>query len=145
MNKCVFGIHKYKHTLPNNTPYLGSTKKTKWASHLFHISLSHAVESTFSSADINTHTHKDFVLPPKLNISLPRTVFSVLLISVRNHTVHLIGQIVFKARNGLTGPASYEVSGGALHLVQAHVARLRDLPLGKVHKLRIPGIDAETL
>lgn len=45
----------------------------------------------------------------------------------------------------MAGPASYEVGGGALHVVQTHVTRFGDLPLGEAHKLRVPGVDAEAL
>lgn len=89
---------------------------------------------------------KDFVLfLHNLHTSLSLTVISVLLISVGNHTIHFIGQFILKARNRLTGSASYEVSSSALHLVQAHVAGFGNLPLGKANKLRVPGVDAETL
>lgn len=81
----------------------------------------------------------------KLHTSLSHTVISVLLISVRNHAVHFVGQFLLKARNWLTGSSSYEVGGRALHVVQTHVTGFGDLPLGKAHKLGVPGVDAETL
>lgn len=77
--------------------------------------------------------------------STSHTASSVLLISVRNHAVHFVGQLVLEARNGPSGPTCYEVRGGALHLVQAHVAGLGDLTLGEADKLGVPGEDAETL
>lgn len=64
---------------------------------------------------------------------------------VRNHAVHFIGQFVLKARNGLAGTTSDEVSGGALHLIQAHVTGFGNLTLGKVHKLGVAGVEAEAL
>lgn len=77
--------------------------------------------------------------------NLPLTASSVLSISVRNHAVHFVGQLVLEARNGPSGPACYEVRGGALYLVQAHVTGLGDLTLGKADKLGVPGEDPETL
>lgn len=65
--------------------------------------------------------------------------------SVRNHAVHFVGQFVLKARNGLACSTSDEVSGSALHLVQAHVTGFSNLTLGKVHKLGVASVDAETL
>lgn len=64
---------------------------------------------------------------------------------VRNHAVHFVGQLVLEARDGLAGAAGDEVGGGALHLVQAHVAGFGNLTLGKVHKLGVASVDAETL
>ena len=65
--------------------------------------------------------------------------------SVRDHAVHLVGQLVLEARDGLAGSAGDEVRRRALHVVQTQVTRLRDLTLRKVHELRVPGVDAETL
>lgn len=77
--------------------------------------------------------------------STSHTASSVLSISVRNHAVHFVGQLVLEARDGASGPACYEVRGGALHLVQAHVTGLGDLTLGEADKLGVPGEDAEAL
>lgn len=77
--------------------------------------------------------------------STSHTASSLLSISVGNHAVHFVGQLVLEAGNGLSGPACYEVRGGALHLVQAHVTGLGDLALGEANKLGVPGEDAETL
>lgn len=64
---------------------------------------------------------------------------------VRNHAVHFIGQLVLKARHGLAGSTSDEVSGGALHVIHAHVTGFSNLTLGKVHKLGVAGVETETL
>lgn len=113
-----FGIHKQNHSITNNGLLVRGEKQ--YASPVFrHLKKPHT--------------------------PLPRTAISVLLISVRNHTVHFIGQFVLKARNRLSGSASYQVGSGALHFVQAHVTGFSNLPLGKVHKLWVPGVDAETL
>lgn len=89
------------------------------------------------------HTpHKIFC---SLLFSLSHTVISVLLISVRNHTVHFISQFILKARNGLTGSPSYQVRSSVLHIIQAHVTSFSNLSLGKTHKLRVPGVDTKTL
>lgn len=66
-------------------------------------------------------------------------------ISVRNHAVHFVGQFVLEAGNGATGSSCDQVNGGALHLVQTHVTRLGDFPLGKVDELGVPSVDAEPL
>ena len=90
--------------------------------------------------------HFLFFLPEQTShTSHSHTVISVLLLSVRNHAVHFISQLVLKARNRLTGSASYEVSGSALHVVHTHVTGFGDLPLGKAHKLGVPGVHTETL
>lgn len=95
---------------------------------------------------MQTHTtKKDLVLLFFKLHTLSHTVISVLLISVRNHTVHFIGQFILNARNRLTGSARYEVRSSVLHLVQAHVTGFSDLPLGKAHKLRVPGVNTEAL
>lgn len=77
--------------------------------------------------------------------NLPHTASSVLSISVRNHAVHFVGQLVLEVSDGARGPACDEVRGGALHLVQAHVTGLGNLTLGEADKLGVPGEDAETL
>lgn len=77
--------------------------------------------------------------------STAHTVSPVLSISVRNHAVHFVGQLILKPRNGPSGPACDEVRGGALHLVHAHVTGFGDLTLGEADKLGVPGKDAETL
>lgn len=91
---------------------------------------------------LNRYKHTPLERP---HTPLSCTVILVLLISVRNHTVHFIGQFVLKARNRLSGSASYQVSSSALHFVQAHVTGFSNLPLGKGYKLWIPGVDTEAL
>lgn len=66
-------------------------------------------------------------------------------VSVGNHAVHLVGQLFLEAGEGPRGPARYEVRGGVLYLVHAHVTGLGNLPLGEADKLGVPGEDSETL
>lgn len=113
--------------------YFGTKKKTKLASQLCHIFHTHILASFL----LSRLKHTTFV---QIQI-----IHTVSLMSVRNHAVHFVSQFVLKARDGLTGSSWYEVSSGALHLVQAHVTGFGDLTLGEAHKLRIPGEDAETL
>lgn len=138
------------HILPNAKYNLGTTKKTKLVSfvshHFYTRGTVHFLFFFFSSsADVNAHhiKKKFFLQTPYLTFS--HSYFSFLLISVRNHTVHFVGQIVLNAGNRLTGSANYEVSSGALHVVQAHVTGFSNLTLGEAHKLRVPGVDAKTL
>lgn len=77
--------------------------------------------------------------------STSHTVSPVLSVSVRNHAVHFVGQLLLEPRHGPRGPARDEVRGGALHLVHAHVAGFGDLTLGEADELGVPGKDAEAL
>lgn len=103
--------------------------------------------------DSNTHTHKRFSSPfffffkkkQTSHLSFSHISLTVQLISVRNHTVHFISQLLLKSRNRLSGSTRYQVSSCALHFIQAHAASFSNLPLSKVHKLRVPCIDTETL
>lgn len=99
--------------------------------------------------DSNT---QDFLLPffflkkkQTSHLSFSHISLTVQLISVRNHTVHFISQLFLKSRNRLSGSTHYQVSSCALHFIQAHAASFSNLPLSKVHKLRVPCIDTETL
>ena len=55
---------------------------------------------------------------------------------------HFIRQLLLKASHGLACSSGDQVCGSILHLVNGHVTGLSYLPLGKVHKLGIPGIEA---
>lgn len=80
-----------------------------------------------------------------LHMQVKSTSHTVSPVSVRNHAVHFISQLVFEARNRPRGPVCYEVRGGALHLVDAHVTGFCDLTFGEADKLGVPGKDAQTL
>lgn len=118
-----FGIYKQNDNLPTQ-----------------HLNFRHQSCTRFSLSLNNTSfPHNPLSL-------LPLTVNAVFFrTSVRDHAVHLVGQLVLEARDGLAGSAGDEVGRRALHVVHTQVTRLRDLTLRKVHELRVPGVDAETL
>lgn len=136
----------------NNAKTCSHSVQTFSAATYWHVLLKPVCVLAFINKSIvltHTHTHARALCGPLFLFLLPKLrtskFISVLLISVRNHAVHLIGQVVLKARHRLAGSANYQVGGGALDLVHAHVTGFGDLPLGKAHKLRVPCVDAETL
>lgn len=131
-SKCVFGIHKQKHIIPNM------------------IEISYVGCFFLFSKEIQTHKiffslFFFFKKKQTSHLSFSHISLTVQLISVRNHTVHFISQLFLKSRNRLSGSTHYQVSSCALHFIQAHAASFSNLPLSKVHKLRVPCIDTETL